>query len=532
MVIQRQTQSAQYWSEGFSVSDADLQYLYNLLLDDETPLTSDELAQALIRHRIAQEDKMLERQLYRGGTAYMPKDAYPVGQDLIFPQFQYAAGKVIAVRKGQNPAFGDFDVITVDFGEGKPQRSFAARLAAHILNDTNGRLPDQNGDAPSRGADDLATDYAKLVAPKLEASFTSRGDIVRIAARWFPRALLADINEGHLNLAEAVLDMAGGGPLPTSQLVPHLDLTKTINEKLVTFSLDYALQEDPRFDEVGPAGQVQWYLHRLEPQEVQSTPLWLVYQHDPVGVELLPDLKALEEALEDEFGLPHTVDQTIGEVTLTLTYPHWRAGTLPLSQKLSTLFPTAYESPRIRFTLVDGHSGEKVPGWVVRQGRYVYGLAPWYKKYEMLVGGYVTIRRGHVAGEVIIEIAKRRPGREWVRSAVVNGGHVSFSMQKQQVAVEYDEQAIISVESQAALDELWQKPAERRALLAKVIVEIFRELAKLTLQSAVHSRSLYSGINIVRRTPPAVIFTELMSRPYFVHVGDGYWRLDDSKLSE
>ncbi len=36
--------------------------------------------------------------------------------------------------------------------------------------------------------------------------------------------------------------------------------------------MDLALQEDARFDEVGPAGQVLWYLKRLEPEEARETP--------------------------------------------------------------------------------------------------------------------------------------------------------------------------------------------------------------------------------------------------------------------
>jgi hypothetical protein len=31
---------------------------------------------------------------------------------------------------------------------------------------------------------------------------------------------------------------------------------------------------------------------------------------------------------------------------------------------------------------------------------------------------------------------------------------------------------------------------------------------------------------------PAPIFAELVSRPYYVHVGDDYWRLDDGALPE
>ena len=46
----------------------------------------------------------------------------------------------------------------------------------------------------------------------------------------------------------------------------------------------------------------------------------------------------------------HLVD----EVTITLLYPHWRAGTLPISSRVHRLSPTAYESARVRFTLSDG----------------------------------------------------------------------------------------------------------------------------------------------------------------------------------
>ena len=98
--------------------------------------------------------------------------------------------------------------------------------------------------------------YADDLLDALEDSLSANPDFVRIAGRWFPRALLVDINVGHLNLAEAVLDMSGGGPLTTGQLLEQIELTADVNPKLVEFSLDLALQEDQRFDEVGPAGDV------------------------------------------------------------------------------------------------------------------------------------------------------------------------------------------------------------------------------------------------------------------------------------
>lgn len=47
--------------------------------------------------------------------------------------------------------------------------------------------------------------------------------------------------------------------------------------------MNYALQDDDRFDEVGPAEQVLWCLRRLEPDYVREVPSWLQYveiEHD------------------------------------------------------------------------------------------------------------------------------------------------------------------------------------------------------------------------------------------------------------
>lgn len=529
-MIQRQTQTYPYWQDHFAVEDADLEHLYNLLLEDETPLTIDELALALIRRRVQREEASVQQQVTRGGTLYLPHETYTVGQEVSFPQLEFASGTVTAVRPGKNPELGSFDVITVNFGEDKKPRDFAARLENHKLNQTNGHI--EEGDQPLRSPESLAADFGPAVATALESKFRTKGDIVRIAGRWFPRELLADINEGHLNLAEAVLDMAGGGPLTTDAIVPQLDLPEAVNQKLKSFSLNYAMQEDHRFDEVGPAGQVLWFLHRLEPAEVLETPRYLKPEAQSTSVALPEELSKLETDLDDEYGPSQTDNPAAKDVTLYLTFPHLRAGTLPLSQKLAALFPTAYVTPRIRFTLVDAHTGEKHPGWVVRPGRYVFGLAEWYRKYEVPVGGTITIMKGNAPGEVIVKIGRRKPIREWVRAVAVNEGRVSFAMQKRPVSVEYDEQMIVAVDNQTAIDQVWTRLDERKTPLSKVVADMFRELAKLTTQSAVHARSLYSAVNVIRRVPPGPIFAELVSHPYFVHVGDAYWRFDDSSYTE
>jgi len=132
----------------------------------------------------------------------------------------------------------------------------------------------------------------------------------------------------------------------------------------------------------------------------------------------------------------------------------------------------------------------------------------------------------------VVKLARRKPIREWVRAVTVNEGRVSFTMQKRPVAVKYDEQMIIAVDNVGTIDQVWQRLDERKPPLEKVVADMFRELAKLTTQSAVHARSLYSAVNMIRRSPPGPLFAELISRPYFVHVGDAYWRFDESNYTD
>ena len=69
----------------------------------------------------------------------------------------------------------------------------------------------------------------------------------------------------------------------------------------------------------------------------------------------------------------------VDSVVISLTYPHWRSGTLPLTSKLKLLFPTAYETPRVKFNFLETKNNSTFSGWVVRPSRYIYGLREWYR---------------------------------------------------------------------------------------------------------------------------------------------------------
>jgi len=189
------------------------------------------------------------------------------------------------------------------------------------------------------------------------------------------------------------------------------------------------------------------------------------------------------------------------------------------------LFPTAYEAPRIRFILVDGHSGDKFPGWVVRASRYVYGLGEWYRRYDIPVGGLVRIRPGSEAGEVVVEAVERRRRTEWIRTAVVRpDGQVGFTMLKQAVGTSFDERMIVGVVDPEALEQSWMRGSQRRLTVDRLVQQVFLELAKLNPQSAVHAQLEYSGVNVLQRLSPAAVFTQMVEGRRYTHVGDLYYR--------
>jgi hypothetical protein len=181
--------------------------------------------------------------------------------------------------------------------------------------------------------------------------------------------------------------------------------------------------------------------------------------------------------------------------------------------------------------LVDADTGEQFPAWVVRQGRYVFGLDEWYRRYDVPAGGHLVVRRGENAGQVIVRANKRRPTREWVRTAAASpDGRLAFSMQKQLIGVDYDDLMMVAAGNQAAVDEVWLK--SQSLPFGRLVADVFRELAKLNPQSAVHAKTLYAAVNVARRSPPGPIFAELVSRPYYALVGDAYWRFDQSQWTE
>lgn len=525
MVLAEFEISQSYW-ESLEINQGDIEFLYAHLLETETPLTSSKLAEALIKERIRVEKEQLQKKQQENGEIYQPKYVYPVGEKVQFPAMNWISGTVTDLRDANNPEHPEMKVITVELDEGKT-RQFAANLEEHILNTATVNV----GDAELNDAGSIIEQFGDKITEKLDAKLDENKDLVRIGAEWFAKSLLIEFNVGHLNLAEAVLDMHNGGPLPVSTLLEQIDVETDDPQELVEFSLNYALQEDPRFDEVGPSGEVQWFLNRLEPEPVREKPLVLSFTPIEYDRSVLDeDMLRAEQAIDDElvdFIAEDQPKKTAKEVSIVLNYPHWRIGSIPLTAKTRPVFPTALETPRVKFALIDA-KGQEISAWVVRPFNYIYGLREWYEEMELMPGSIIKIKPGKEPGQVLIQPEKKRSNREWIRTLLIGAdGGVVFAMLKQTITANYNERMAIAVPSTDALDELWKKQAHTTRPLKIDIINIMRELAKLNPQGQVHSIELYAGLNCIRRCPPGLLFSILASNPEFTAVGDLYYRLSE-----
>lgn len=539
-----------HWTRNFKVSTDDIDYLIGLLLEREIPLTTEDLAHALIERRISDERKKVEAE-FKNTVLYNPAGHFEPGQKLVFPAMSFSTATVMGVRPGFNPQYGDFSVIEVEFGEadgGKAnggsavkRREFAADYApTHKLNMENDQEIVLPGVTELSIAEILEANGEDILL-EVESKLVDSPSLAYVGQKWFPHDLMLEVDEGHLNLAEAVLDIMGGGPLRTEEVLREMGGLGDAPVELQIFSMNYALNEDRRFDEVGPAGEVLWFLTRLEPDDVKQIPQMLRYAAVPYDRSLLTtDMLALEREIGDELTEAEALENADGEnidnervegldqATITLIYPHRRSGTLPLNEVMRRVFPTARRAPRIYVTLVDGQDGEEFPGWVVHRDGYVSGLTNFYRKHKIPIGGFVTAQRNASPGKITVNFDAYRPRSEYVPLMGIKGDQVYLENIKRHIGADYDDLMVIGVDDLAALETFSSNLQQQRKTLAAVLKMVLPALGNLTPQGTVHAKTLYSALNALRRYPPGPMLATLNANPDFENVGGHYWRLSEA----
>lgn len=521
----RPSQSAEYWTTGFALTTDDLEFLVSFMVERERPVSDHDLTKALIEYRLRREEQRIQRELARG-KPYQPQLNFEIGDEVVFPLFDFALGKVVGKRPGKNPEHGDFDVIQVQIaGEPKP-RSFAANLKTpHKLNQPISRDTLLEG---ANGPDVLIKQYGHEVRTRLGQELARLGgdELVHLGNYWLPAKSLADVHVGLLNIAEALIEMQNR-PMHTSELLPEMGLPREIPQAIQAFSFDLRMTQDPRFVDVGVESR-EWYLRRLLPEEAVTIPRRLQlypdkYDRSKISVPLLE----IEWQLGDEWtegGASSVTAAQLPSVSLTLTYPHRRSGTLPLNNLTRSFFPVR-EGKRSMITFVDGRWGKRFPGWVIPEGRYVCGLSEWYEEHKLPVGAIVSLERTDNPAEVVVDFRPHRMRREWVRMARVERQQLVFQLQKREIACDYDDTMVVAEADPEAIDELRRSLYQQNPSLDELLEELAPQLMGLSTQGSVHAKTLYSVINMVRRTTPGPIFAALSNKAQFQHLGGGMFAM-------
>lgn len=511
----RPSQNPSYWTTDFQLDLSDIDFLQEYLQSRERPVPENDMVQALVEARFRREEQRIRRELARGAV-YQPRNAYQIDHTLVFPHLDFAVGTVKALRPGANPEHGDFDVLTVQFSEGKP-RFFAANLKTpHKLNLQAGE--DGLAQEDVIGAEEILERHGRELRQRLREQLAALdgSPFVHLGRYWSLASLLAEVHVGLLNIAEAAIEVRGM-PLATIDILPELSLPREIPPALAAFSVDRAMADDSRFVDVGTDSR-EWYLERLMPEEAIAIPRRLQYQtegfdRDALGVPLLQ----LEWEMDDEWsdgGMASVSAARLPRVEIALIYPHRRSGTVPLSERTSSFFPIR-EGKRSMITFIDGRWGKRFPGWVVPDGRYVCGLGDWYEQHGIPVGGYVVLERTDNPSEVIVDLKPHRSKREWVRMARVEGSQLRFQLQKHMIACDYDETMIVAEADPASTDDLRRKLSRQNVAVDQLVDELAPQLMGLSTQGSVHAKTVYSAVNLLRRAAPGPVFAALMSNPRF-----------------
>lgn len=529
-MIERKIQTQVFWQDEFALTDEDVQLIEELFLDEHRPLSLSELARSLIEQYYGREESLVRRQLARG-RVYRPNASFEVGEQLVFPHMDFALGTVVGEREGNNPEYGEFSVIAVEFeddgdGHAGEKREFAAGLQEpHKLS--------FSGEADAAAllnvsAEDLVDRYRDTVERRLATFLSSDPDFVEFRARWLPKGMAPDIHVGLLNIAEAMLVM-GEAALPPDQLLSELDLPKEIPSEIKVFALNCQVSRDERFLDVGDEDQVLWALRRWLPEAAVTPPAHLRYEAVSYDRTVL-DVTHLqiEREVDDEASrlvAPPTA-AAAREITLILTYPHWRYGTLPLTQRTRPFFPKGVPGQRTQVTFVDRVGGTEFAGWVVQEHDYVFGLDEWYATNEVPAGAYLKLQRTDDPATVALDLIPRRMQREWTRMVTSDAdGGLAFSMQKRPIACEYDELCLIDEPDRQVGDALRAREQELERPLREIVRDVYLELAKLNPSVTVHGKTLYTAVNVLRRCPPGLVFATLFGVRGFITTGDGYWVL-------
>jgi hypothetical protein len=522
-----QTQTDSFWRDEYEASAADLDLVTSQILEAGRPQKIEALATSIILRRYQREKEAASLHA-ASGDVYQPKGHFETGQRLLFTARDFSSGRVLSIRSGYNPKYGAFNVIHVSFDSGASEGEFVCDFPyPHPLNRPLDELFGKSDDTLSEV--DLVKAMSKFITLKLENVLAEDGDFVTFDGMWFLRELLPDMHVGFLNLAEALIDQ-GHHPLAAREILDDLDLQITAPIEAQLFALNLAIGRDERFDNVSLNNDPVWFLRALEPTAAFKRPAVLVPAFQAAGGEYIGStLLEFVEQVGDELDSVADLLPVTNEIRIELTFPHLYSGTLPANDQFLRSAPVS-QADHLPITLIDSRSGLRIDAWLRSKDGYICGLGEWYKKVGMCVGALLTLAVAPEPCTWTIAISPIRGKKsEWISSATVSDGVLTLKLQKVALDIKAERNMVIDVPVRDAIAGLMTEAEAAGTPLATIVFHVFDELAKQTSSRLVHAKSLYSAVNLVRRSGAVPVFAELTRRACFDPVGGGMWAFDPSQ---
>jgi hypothetical protein len=393
--MQLDTLTQRYWQD-FELAGGDLEHLSEVLIEEEAPMTVEALTRRLIEKRLADEKAIWDDRESKGHI-YQPRDTYSEGDHLVFSALGDTVGTVVAVRPGRHPDYAPFDVIQVRMEGSGETREFAANLGVpHPLNfiqvgqETDLDLGDLAGVSSA-----LGDNYGEYVKPVLLRGLRESPEFADFGEEWFLKGFMLPIEEGHLNLAEAVLDLAAGFST-AQQILEVLDMPPETTQAVQIFSLNHALSSDrqSRFRYAGTSTKVEWCLPRV----ADSRPLR--FERGPIEISGDHELDQVAEIFTDESTQPNGHAQN-DEWSHVLTFYDWYWGHLPYDQAAMNLLPEPFLEDQLcaRIHLRFGSGEEPLPVVVHYPSERSLGwwgsaeLRQFFEVKELAPGATIVVRR-------------------------------------------------------------------------------------------------------------------------------------------
>jgi len=523
----------EYW-RSFVLSDDEIEHLHDLIIEKGIPQTTAFLVYEVVEQCCQAEARAARAEIVpQRVVPYNPRETFRKGQRLLFKRLGIAC--VTETWSQYDPNFGEYLSMRVRKEDTDETRVFMAGVERGFEDYEPAEVEEPEGwglgkPAPYVAPGEVVEQFGNYVREELTNRLGQDERFVNFGEEWFLAALLERVSMQELTLVEKQIREAGE-PLKLAALVGVPDEPQTDEDFVRRFSCNYALAEDTRFDNVGIAGTPLWFLRALEPPEAVEKPPRLAIPAVSYTREyqyVYRDLKDTErviddEGSEDEAPPPMTAGR-IPSVEFVLNFAHRVTGTIPLTSRIWRVFPQA-NGPRTRITFIDGRSGKHMPGWVMCEDRYAWGLREWYDENLIWAGTYIRLETTENPLEVVVDyIPLPNPKEERVRVARVVDGRLTFEWQTRTIPYKYDPLMLIAETRFEDMEALWLEAEKVGKPTFEVMCDVFPELARLHPQSHVHACTLYSAVNLVRRCAPGTLFRQLSQRVCFDPVGERYWQ--------